>query len=190
MGDVEDGAVSQTHRTRRIRVDLLKVLQFTPQLFGRRTGDTVTIFALLAYDTDGVVEVCSTQVRPVARGGVFELPSVTALWPAAQAFEREIAEQFGVRPTGHPWLKPLRYHGTDDGAPDVGQVVVAIDPSIAADDGALDRLEHEFTALAAQDGVRLPGDRRRACRAEAEANGVEVPDDLLAVLKAYARGER
>jgi len=25
-------------------------------------------------------------------------------------FEREIAEQFGLTPVGHPWLKPLRYH--------------------------------------------------------------------------------
>jgi hypothetical protein len=25
-------------------------------------------------------------------------------------FEREIAEQFGLKPIGHPWLKPVRYH--------------------------------------------------------------------------------
>ena len=25
-------------------------------------------------------------------------------------FEREIAEQFGLRPDGHPWLKPVRFH--------------------------------------------------------------------------------
>src|SRR5262249_61922397 len=32
--------------------------------------------------------------------------------PAAHYFEREICEQWGVRPVGHPWLKPVRFpHG-------------------------------------------------------------------------------
>src|SRR5207244_3731939 len=26
-------------------------------------------------------------------------------------------EQYGVHPIGHPWLKPLRYHDTDNGSP-------------------------------------------------------------------------
>ena len=30
--------------------------------------------------------------------------------PQAHWFEREIAEQWGVRPEGHPWLKPIRFH--------------------------------------------------------------------------------
>ena len=30
--------------------------------------------------------------------------------PQAHLFEREIAEQYGVRPEGHPWLKPVRFH--------------------------------------------------------------------------------
>src|SRR5207245_2001966 len=28
----------------------------------------------------------------------------------AHWFEREIAEQWGLRPNGHPWLKPIRFH--------------------------------------------------------------------------------
>lgn len=87
------------------------------QLFGRRAADGgVTLFAFLADDHAGTVEVCcchlgTTDCKPL------EYPSITAHWPAAQAFEREIAEQFGVRPVDHPWLKPLRYHATDDGSP-------------------------------------------------------------------------
>ena len=30
--------------------------------------------------------------------------------PQVAGFEREIAEQWGVRPEGHPWMKPLRNH--------------------------------------------------------------------------------
>ncbi|MFZ9628081.1 MAG: Ldh family oxidoreductase [Ilumatobacteraceae bacterium] len=76
--------------------------------------------------------------------------------------------------------------GPEGGAPDVGQVVIAIDPSVSTPD-FLDRLEHEFTALAAEPGVRLPGDRRHADRARAEHHGVEVPDDLFALLDDYAQ---
>ncbi|MBI2898134.1 MAG: NADH-quinone oxidoreductase subunit C [Deltaproteobacteria bacterium] len=37
-------------------------------------------------------------------------PALSSELPAAQAFEREILEVHGVRPEGHPWLKPLRRH--------------------------------------------------------------------------------
>lgn len=79
------------------------------------------------------------------------------------------------------------FGGIDDGPPDVGQVVLAIDPTSTTGDGFRDRLETEFTALAAERGVRLPGDRRIDERTRAQLAGVEVPDDLMAVLEAYAR---
>lgn len=34
-------------------------------------------------------------------------------------FEREIAEQYGIRPIGHPWLKMVRYHANGSGRDDV-----------------------------------------------------------------------
>ncbi len=37
-------------------------------------------------------------------------PSLTPECPQAHWFEREIAEQWKVRPEGHPWLKPIRFH--------------------------------------------------------------------------------
>ena len=39
-----------------------------------------------------------------------EYPSLTRECEKFHLFEREIAEQFGVLPTGHPWLKMVRYH--------------------------------------------------------------------------------
>jgi Ni,Fe-hydrogenase III large subunit len=44
-----------------------------------------------------------------ARGAAY--PSITARHPSAQAFERELWEQTGLVPEGHPWLKPVRYEG-------------------------------------------------------------------------------
>ena len=37
-------------------------------------------------------------------------PALTPACAQAHWFEREIAEQWGVRPEGHPWLKPIRFH--------------------------------------------------------------------------------
>lgn len=78
------------------------------------------------------------------------------------------------------------FGGTVGGPPDVGQVIIAIDPAVGTGPGYLDRLEYEFSALAAEPGVRLPGDRRLHDRASAEANGVVVPGDLMTLLTAYA----
>lgn len=87
------------------------------QLFGRRNADgSLALYACVAFDKAGLIEVCRCELaaRSGDRGPAY--PSVAVRWPAAQAFEREIAEQYGVHPVGHPWLKPLRYHATDDGS--------------------------------------------------------------------------
>ncbi len=36
-------------------------------------------------------------------------PSLSVDLPAFHIFEREIYEQFGIQPIGHPWLKPVRF---------------------------------------------------------------------------------
>ncbi|MEX1347456.1 MAG: NADH-quinone oxidoreductase subunit C [Desulfobacterales bacterium] len=46
-------------------------------------------------------------------------PSLTAECEPFHLFEREIAEQFGIHPEGHPWLKMVRYHANEHGLPDV-----------------------------------------------------------------------
>jgi (2R)-3-sulfolactate dehydrogenase (NADP+) len=80
------------------------------------------------------------------------------------------------------------FGGNEGGPPDVGQVVIAIDPVATMGPGFVERIETDLNAMVAQPGVRLPGDRRIASRADAERNGVQVPDDLMASLTAYAEG--
>ena len=46
-------------------------------------------------------------------------PALTCRWPQFHLFEREMAEQFGVTPEGHPWLKPVRFHQVWQGDKDV-----------------------------------------------------------------------
>jgi Ni,Fe-hydrogenase III large subunit len=73
-------------------------------LFGQPAGtDRVRLFAVLANDAEGQLTLLSTEVAD-------SFPSLTPACAQAHWFEREIAEQWGVRPEGHPWLKPIRFH--------------------------------------------------------------------------------
>jgi (2R)-3-sulfolactate dehydrogenase (NADP+) len=78
------------------------------------------------------------------------------------------------------------FGGTAGGPPDVGQVLLAIDPTATMGPGFVDRIETELQALAAEDGARLPGDARLASRRRTAQHGVEVPADLMALLTEYA----
>lgn len=46
-------------------------------------------------------------------------PALSVKAPVFHLFEREIAEQYGIRPEGHPWLKMVRYHANYRGVEDV-----------------------------------------------------------------------
>lgn len=65
--------------------------------------------------------------------------------------------------------------------PGIGQAFIVIDPgALAGRDGFLARVEVLVAEMLRDDGVRLPGARREALRAQALAQGLEVPDALLA----------
>ncbi len=66
--------------------------------------------------------------------------------------------------------------------PGVGQLVMAFDPDAFAP-GFLDRIEDLLGAMLAQEGVRLPGDRRLAAREKAEREGVDVDEAMLAKVR-------
>jgi Ni,Fe-hydrogenase III large subunit len=61
------------------------------------------LIGVLANADDGTLSLASTQVDG-------SYPALTPDCPQAHWFEREVAEQWGVRPLGHPWLKPIRFH--------------------------------------------------------------------------------
>ena len=65
--------------------------------------------------------------------------------------------------------------------PHLGQAFIVVDPgALAGRDSYLDRVEVLVTEMLRDDGVRLPGTRREALRRRAEAEGLDVPDALLA----------
>ncbi|HQP09854.1 MAG TPA: NADH-quinone oxidoreductase subunit C [Candidatus Omnitrophota bacterium] len=71
--------------------------------FGNPSEENVRLYILLAHDREGRIGVLSVDVKD-------RYPALTPECPQAHWFEREIAEQWGVLPEGHPWLKPIRFH--------------------------------------------------------------------------------
>jgi (2R)-3-sulfolactate dehydrogenase (NADP+) len=71
------------------------------------------------------------------------------------------------------------------GPPRTGQFFVAIDAAAFSDDFA-GRVEELLQAIGAQQGTRLPGERRLKTRAETQAAGVSIADDKYAELKRLA----
>jgi (2R)-3-sulfolactate dehydrogenase (NADP+) len=71
--------------------------------------------------------------------------------------------------------------------PRVGQAFVAIDPAaLAGRERYFERVEAVVARMLADPGVRLPGARRFAARQRAQAQGLEVPDELLAKIETLA----
>ncbi len=100
------------------RVPLLGMREFRDAVIGRvndggariaalfgsaQSDDSVRLICVLAHGRSSTLEVCATELAE-------QYPALTPDCPAAHWFEREIAEQLGVRPEGHPWLKPIRFH--------------------------------------------------------------------------------
>jgi len=120
-------------------------------LFGSREPTGVALVAVLASDRDGDLRIGRS---PALRD---PFPSLAAALPSVALFEREIFEQHGLRPEGHPWLKPVRF------PPRAGR---------AADVGVMDfyRVEgdevHEVAVGPVHAGVIEPGHFRFQCHGE------------------------
>lgn len=78
-------------------------------LFGMPDGGRTRLIAILADDMQGTLTAASAHIAE-------RYPSLTPRCAQANRFEREIAEQCGVVPEGHPSLKPLRRHPPDHAA--------------------------------------------------------------------------
>lgn len=89
--------------------------------------------------------------------------------------------------TGASWSHEASSFGTNEGGPpDVGQLFIALSPTLLGAQHFDQRVSALATVAAAQSGVRLPGDKRHAHRRCAMRGGIEVPDELVATLRTYA----
>jgi Ni,Fe-hydrogenase III large subunit len=124
-------------------------------------GDNLSLCAVLADDLDGTLSIAATSVRR-------SFPSLTPDCPQATMFEREIAEQWGVGPEGHPWFKPVRHHPPYRAG---GSVFAGIsDRPIGPRVGEFFRVEgrevHEVAVGPVHAGIIEPGHFRFQCHGE------------------------
>jgi Ni,Fe-hydrogenase III large subunit len=93
---------------RRTVVEAVARGQRVAALFGDApaSAETVDLYAILSDSAHALLRAGKTTLD----GDRF--PSLTPYCPQVHLFEREIAEQYGVRPEGHPWLKPVRFHAS------------------------------------------------------------------------------
>lgn len=72
------------------------------------------------------------------------------------------------------------------GPPQLGQFLIALDPNHFAGAGFAARMT-ELVAAIAEDGARLPGDRRLAAREHAAREGLVIADDLREQIQTLAK---
>ncbi len=115
--------------------------------FGVPEGGAVRLVALLAYDADNTL--AAARSTPCTGG----YPALTVTHTQAHLFEREVWEQHGLTPEGHPWLKPVRR--TDGLAPVNGEFFRVEGPEV-----------HEVAVGPVHAGVIEPGHFRFQCAGE------------------------
>jgi len=81
-------------------LDIVKSGGKVVQHFGFQDGETLKIMTVLRTDKLFVASCDAPE----------SYPSLSQTCEPFHLFERELAEQFGIRPEGHPWLKMVRYH--------------------------------------------------------------------------------
>ena len=75
--------------------------------FGVPENSATRLVAVIAFDAENTLAV--GRSAPVVKS----YPSLTLRHPQAHLFEREVWEQHGLMPEGHPWLKPVRRQNGD-----------------------------------------------------------------------------
>ena len=95
-------------------------------------------------------------------------PRLTPDCPQVHLFERELAEQYGVRPEGHPWFKPVRFHSSYRPGHDAWGRTPGEAPVVGVTD--FFRVEgeevHEVAVGPVHAGVIEPGHFRFQCHGE------------------------
>jgi Ni,Fe-hydrogenase III large subunit len=149
---------------RRTVVGAMNGGQRVAALFGDAPASTdrVDLYAVLADRARGILRIGKTTLDSD------RYPSMTPDCPQAHLFEREIAEQYGVCPEGHPWLKPVRFHASSR----AGHDAWGRKPGESSVIGVMDfyRVEgdeiHEVAVGPVHAGIIEPGHFRFQCHGE------------------------
>ncbi|MEO6748137.1 MAG: Ldh family oxidoreductase [Casimicrobiaceae bacterium] len=170
-------------------------------VFPRREAAPLSIDLSLSEVARGKVAVAAKEGRPIPLGWALDRDgkpttdakqalagSMLAVGGAKGAMLALIVELLVTSLTGAALGFEATSFFVDEGnRPRLGQAFVVVDPgALAGIDVYFERVETLVAAMLADDGVRLPGERRRALAAAAATHGVDVPDAVAVALQKLA----
>ncbi len=132
---------------------------------------TFSAYRNASHDLQAIAVLADAESGTLA---VFAAPlpdsyeSMTPDCPQAHWFERELAEQWGVRPLGHPWLKPIRFQRSNRGDRDGGDRLsdAEIVPGVTDYFRVEGEEVHEVAVGPVHAGIIEPGHFRFQCHGE------------------------
>jgi (2R)-3-sulfolactate dehydrogenase (NADP+) len=169
--------------------------------FPRRDAPPLVIDMALSEVARGKIMVAAKEGRPIPEGWAVDAQgrpttdakaalsgAMLAMGGAKGALLAMVVELLCCALTGAAFGFEADSFFEDDGnQPRLGQALLVVDPGALAGSAAFaGRIEAFVAAMAAEDGVRLPGSRRDGLAARAAAEGVEIPDALHQRLTALA----
>jgi (2R)-3-sulfolactate dehydrogenase (NADP+) len=172
--------------------------------FPRRAGVPLMIDLSLSAVARGKIMVAAREGKPIPEGWALDKDGKPTT-DAKSALEGSMLPAGGVKGamlalmvellvcalSGSAYGFESDSFFAEEGRPTrIGQAILAIDPGALAGRSAYEeRVETLIEAMLADEEVRLPGERRRENRARAERDGISVPPELLAKIRALA-GEK
>ncbi|HEV3386587.1 MAG TPA: NADH-quinone oxidoreductase subunit C [Gemmata sp.] len=126
------------------------------------SGTEVDLYSVIADSRRGLLRVGKVTLDSE------RFQSLTHDCPQVHLFEREIAEQYGIRPEGHPWFKPVRFHASYKSGRDAWGRKPGEEPIVGVTDYF--RVEgeeiHEVAVGPVHAGIIEPGHFRFQCHGE------------------------
>jgi (2R)-3-sulfolactate dehydrogenase (NADP+) len=133
-----------------------------------------------AVDADG---------QPTTDAAAAQNGTLSPIGGAKGAAHAQMVEVLAAAVTGsHYGWEASSFFDDQGGPPNMGHLFLALDPQRLSAGAFDERMRVLFEAIAAEQGVRLPGSRRLDARARAARDGLAVPAALHAELQALASG--
>jgi len=171
-------------------------------VFPRRDSDALSIDLSLSEVARGKVMVAAKEGKPIPLGWALDSAgrpttdakaalegSMLAMGGTKGAMLALVVELLVTALTGAALgFEASSFFVAEGNRPRIGQAFLVIDPAaLAGHDVYLERVETLVAAMQQDDGVRLPGARRAALAAQAQAHGVDIPQALAEQLRALAQ---
>jgi (2R)-3-sulfolactate dehydrogenase (NADP+) len=174
-------------------------------MFPRKDGEPLAIDLAMSEVARGKLMVAAKEGKAIPLGWAMDETGQPTTDPA-KGLKGSMAPTGGVKGAmlaltiellvtalcgAHLGFEADSFFDVEGNKPRIGQLFIVIDPAaMGGVDVYRDRVETLIAAMLEDGGVRLPGARRYANAAKAEKEGINLPDTLLAQIKALAESAK